>query len=106
MRNQEQISVPLPAELREFVARVAERELVSQAAVVRRLVADAARQESREHAHGRQPTVEPSLWRPIELVPKSASEARVSEETWAKMSDAERMAYARRFPQPDDFRNR
>jgi hypothetical protein len=52
MRNQEQISVPLPAELREFVQRVAERELVSQAAVVRRLVADAARQESREHAHG------------------------------------------------------
>ena len=41
--NLEQVSVPLPAELREFVARVAEAEDRSQASVIRRLVADANR---------------------------------------------------------------
>jgi hypothetical protein len=43
MSNREQVSVPLPTELREYVARVAEREVTSQAAVIRRLVAEAAR---------------------------------------------------------------
>ena len=36
MSNREQVSVPLPAELREYVQRVAERELIPQAAVIRR----------------------------------------------------------------------
>jgi hypothetical protein len=45
MSNREQVSVPLPAELRQYVLRIAEREVTSQAAVIRRLVADAARQE-------------------------------------------------------------
>ena len=45
MPNREQVSVPLPAELREYVQRVAERELIPQAAVIRRLVANAARGE-------------------------------------------------------------
>jgi hypothetical protein len=35
MSNREQVSVPLPAELREYVQRVAEREVTSQAAVIR-----------------------------------------------------------------------
>jgi hypothetical protein len=43
MSNLEQTSVPLPPQLREFVRSVAEREERSQAAVIRRLVADAAR---------------------------------------------------------------
>jgi hypothetical protein len=43
--------------------------------------------------------LEPSLSRPIELVPKSASENRVSEATWAKMGNAERLDYCRRFDQ-------
>jgi hypothetical protein len=43
----EQVSVPLPAELRQFVRSVAEREERSQAAVIRRLVAAAARGEKR-----------------------------------------------------------
>jgi hypothetical protein len=47
MSHREQVSVPLPAELREYVQRIAEREVTSQAAVIRRLVADAARQDSR-----------------------------------------------------------
>jgi hypothetical protein len=46
----EQVSVPLPAELRAFVARVAEREERSQASVIRRLVAEAARRERAEAA--------------------------------------------------------
>jgi hypothetical protein len=50
MRNQEQISVPLPSELRGYVRDVAQREYVSEAAVIRRLIAIAAgaRQESQE----------------------------------------------------------
>ena len=43
MTNREQVSVPLPAELREFVARQAALEDRSVASVVRRLIADAAR---------------------------------------------------------------
>jgi hypothetical protein len=43
MSNLEQVTVPLPPQLREFVRSVAEREERSQAAVIRRLVADAAR---------------------------------------------------------------
>jgi hypothetical protein len=39
----EQISVPLPPELRAFVVREAQREDRSQASVIRRLVAEAAR---------------------------------------------------------------
>ncbi len=48
MSNCEQISVPLPAELREYEARVAAREMTSQAAVIRRLVAEAARNAQRQ----------------------------------------------------------
>jgi hypothetical protein len=50
--NLEQVSVPLPPELRDFVARVAEAEDRSQASVIRRFVAEAARrsQQSRERA--------------------------------------------------------
>jgi cytidylate kinase len=45
MTNREQLSVPLPAELRVFVQRVAEQEDRSMASVARRLVAaEAARQ--------------------------------------------------------------
>jgi hypothetical protein len=47
MSNLEQISVPLPPELRNFVRERAQQEERSVAAVIRRLVADAARQ-SRE----------------------------------------------------------
>jgi hypothetical protein len=43
--NFEQVSVPLPPALRDFVARVAEAEDRSQASVIRRLVAEAARQQ-------------------------------------------------------------
>jgi metal-responsive CopG/Arc/MetJ family transcriptional regulator len=51
MSNREQVSVPLPAELRAYVQRVAEREVTSQAAVIRRLVAEAARKaRSQEQA--------------------------------------------------------
>jgi hypothetical protein len=44
--NLEQVSVPLPPELRQFVARVAEAEDRSVASVIRRLVAEAARQQA------------------------------------------------------------
>jgi hypothetical protein len=44
--NREQVTVPLPPELRAFVAREAEREDRSQASVIRRLVAEAARAAS------------------------------------------------------------
>jgi hypothetical protein len=47
MSNLEQMSVPLPADLRQFVRQRAEEEERSMAAVIRRLVAEAARQ-SRE----------------------------------------------------------
>jgi hypothetical protein len=50
MSNREQISVPLPADLRQFVRERAEREERSQAAVIRRLVAEAARQSRQERA--------------------------------------------------------
>jgi hypothetical protein len=46
MTNREQISVPLPAELREFVKRAAEREDRSVAGQIRHLVAEAARREA------------------------------------------------------------
>jgi hypothetical protein len=46
MTNREQISVPLPAELREFVKRAAEREDLSVAGQIRYLVAEAARREA------------------------------------------------------------
>jgi cytidylate kinase len=50
MTNREQLSVPLPADLRQFVERVAEREDRSLASVVRRLVAAAARQSEQQRA--------------------------------------------------------
>ena len=46
MSNREQVSVPLPADLRAFVARVAEQEERSMAFVIRRLVAEAARAQA------------------------------------------------------------
>jgi hypothetical protein len=42
MKNREQVSVPLPAELRDYVERQAEAEDRSLASVIRRLVAEAA----------------------------------------------------------------
>ena len=45
----EQLSVPLPREQRDFVAREAEREDRPQASVIRRLVAEAARRERQQH---------------------------------------------------------
>ena len=45
-----QVSVPLPPELREFVARAAEREDRSVAGQIRHLVAEAYRQMRREVA--------------------------------------------------------
>jgi hypothetical protein len=39
MSNLEQVSVPLPPALRAYVERAAEREMISQAAVIRRAVA-------------------------------------------------------------------
>jgi hypothetical protein len=46
MKNSEgAVSVPLPAELRDFVRQQAEREERSQAQVIRRLVAEAARRQ-------------------------------------------------------------
>jgi hypothetical protein len=51
MSNLEQVSVPLPAELRVFVQRVTEQEDCSMASVIRRLVAaEAARQSARLEA--------------------------------------------------------
>jgi hypothetical protein len=53
MKNSESsVSVPLPAELRDFVREEAERELTSQAQVVRKLVAQAwkARRDRGERA--------------------------------------------------------
>jgi hypothetical protein len=43
MTNRDQISVPLPAELREFVKRGAEREDRSVAGQIRHLIAEAHR---------------------------------------------------------------
>ena len=43
MSNREQLSVPLPPNLRAYVARVAEQEDRSQAYVIRKLIAAAAR---------------------------------------------------------------
>jgi hypothetical protein len=48
MSNREQVSVPLPAELRAFVERQAEAEDRSVASVIRRLVAEAARTQAPE----------------------------------------------------------
>jgi hypothetical protein len=50
MSNREQVSVPLPPELRAFVAREAEREERSQASVIRRLIAEAARRSQAQEA--------------------------------------------------------
>jgi hypothetical protein len=50
MSKREQVSVPLSAELREFVERAAERDDQSNAAVIRRLVAEAARREREQAA--------------------------------------------------------
>jgi hypothetical protein len=44
----QQVSVPLPAELRAFVEREAERQDRSVASVIRRLVASAARADQVE----------------------------------------------------------
>jgi hypothetical protein len=60
MSNREQVSVLLPAELREYVQRGAEREVTSQAAVISRLVTDAARQDSREGLQARPTMVHPA----------------------------------------------
>lgn len=43
MSNREQLSVPLPPDLRVFEQRVADAEDRSMASVIRRLVAEAAR---------------------------------------------------------------
>jgi hypothetical protein len=57
--NLEQVSVPLPPELRAFVARVAEAEDRSQASVIRRLVLYfgriTARSQERLYLFHRQP---------------------------------------------------
>ena len=53
MRKREQLSVPLDAELREFVERAAEIEDRPAAAWVRRLIAQAARKAAR-HAEPRE----------------------------------------------------
>jgi len=53
--KQLQVSVPLPAELREFVEKQAKTEDRSVAGVIRRLVADAARR-----AQGRQQAEQPA----------------------------------------------
>ena len=50
----QQVSGPLPAELREFVERQAEREDRSVASVIRRLVAEAAHAEG-ERVMGGEP---------------------------------------------------
>ena len=36
--------------------------------------------------------------------PETLPDGRVSEQSWNRMSDAERWAYARRFSQPQDHR--
>jgi len=43
--RENQVTVPLPSELRAFVERAAEREDRTVAGVIRHLVAEAARQE-------------------------------------------------------------
>ena len=48
MAKREQVSVPLPAELREFVERAAEREDRSVAGQIRHFVAQAARADQVE----------------------------------------------------------
>jgi hypothetical protein len=50
MEKREQISVPLDRELRSYVERTAAAEDRSQASVIRRLVADAARRAREEAA--------------------------------------------------------
>jgi hypothetical protein len=50
MSNREQVSVPLPAELREFVRRLAKQEDRSMASVIRRLVAAARKAEQPQSA--------------------------------------------------------
>ena len=50
MSNLEQVTVPLPPALREFVQRAAEAEDRSMASVIQRLVAVAARQAEQQHA--------------------------------------------------------
>jgi hypothetical protein len=48
MSNREQVSVPLPPDLRVFVQRVAEAEDQTMASVIRRLVAAEARRPAQE----------------------------------------------------------
>jgi Arc/MetJ-type ribon-helix-helix transcriptional regulator len=48
MRKREQISVPLPEELREFVERQAEAEYTSAASIVRRIIAAEQRRAQAE----------------------------------------------------------
>jgi CopG-like RHH_1 or ribbon-helix-helix domain, RHH_5 len=50
-RMEDRLTVPLPTQLREFVAREAEREDRSVASFVRRLIS--AEAERREHPRGR-----------------------------------------------------
>jgi hypothetical protein len=50
MAKREQVTVPLDRHLREFLERVAAAEDRSVAGVIRHLVAQAARQQSREKA--------------------------------------------------------
>jgi hypothetical protein len=51
-RKREQISVPLPAELREFVERAAQREDRSVAGQIRHIVAEAARSSQAQEQNG------------------------------------------------------
>ena len=50
MKIETQVSVPLPMRLRAYIERRAEREGRSLAAIVRRLVAEAARREGEQEA--------------------------------------------------------
>jgi len=51
MNNKNQVSVPLPSALRQYVAAAAEREMISQAAVIRRALArEAQRSEVQSEA--------------------------------------------------------
>jgi len=58
MSNREnQVSVPLPASLRQYVAAAAEREMISQAAVIRRAVAREAQKSGRAERAARRDAV-------------------------------------------------
>jgi predicted transcriptional regulator len=53
MTNRDQVTVVLPAELREYVRRLAEQEDRSMASVIRRLVAAEAAAARQRDAEGR-----------------------------------------------------